>query len=593
MNKPTSRTPLKNINGLLMNKTGQLELIRDKINIVDIVREYVPSVKQTGRTFKACCPFHKEKTPSFTVNPDKGLFYCFGCQEGGDVFAFLMKIEGISFFDALKRLADKAGVKLESDKIITKADREIIDIKNALTFAKDYYKKCLAAPEGETAINYIKTRNINQTSVEEFELGFAPDSISAFMQAALKAGISEYILKKAGLVNTKQTDFFRNRLMFPVKNHRGETIAFGGRVMGDAMPKYLNSPETPVFSKSRVLYALNQATRGIREKGYAMLLEGYMDVLMCHQYGLTNCVAGLGTALGHDHAKLIKRYTNDVVLVFDADTPGINAALKGGKLLTEQGLNVRIVMLKEAKDPDEYIKQEGKEKFEQLVAQADDLCAFHIKALKISSRALSPADKSKFAALLLETLAFQPDEIIKAEWRRKIAEALDIDETVLINGMNKQAAQAYKTTPSDTAALQQITFLPCEEDFLRSILKQPQLIRMADELNQEDFSSNKVWQILRKIDRLLDEDYSEAAIVPEISKEFPGESSLLYKLCLDTTPTNPQIFEECIKALKNQSLNRRLKNLKQEIKKHKSGEAPQELAKEIMRISTILKANKS
>ena len=333
-----------------------VETIKERLDIVEFIRQYVPHLKRAGKTYKACCPFHKEKTPSFTCDSEKGLFYCFGCQAGGDIFEFLMRMENLSFNEAVRKLADIAGVEYQPLKPLTGEEQRRIGARKLLDYAKTFYHKNLMSAGGEFARNYVKNRNLTKETCVKFQLGFAKNESTGFCKTAFAAGYTDKQLKEAGLcviASYGARDYYRGRLMFPIINQRNETVGFGGRILGDGEPKYLNSPETLLFTKSRVLYGLNFAGPAIRRTGFAVLLEGYMDVIGCHQGGVENTVAPLGTSLTPDHARLLKRYSDNVIVLFDPDSAGIRAALRGALILIEQGLFVRVASLPDGLDPDE------------------------------------------------------------------------------------------------------------------------------------------------------------------------------------------------------------------------------------------------
>ncbi len=365
-----------------MISNSVIEQIKDRLDIVEFIRQYVPNLKRAGKTYKACCPFHHEKTPSFTCSSEKGLFYCFGCQAGGDIFEFLMKMENLSFNEALEKLAERAGVEYKPQRAEFSAEEQRrSSARKALDFARSFYHKNLLSAAGTNARAYVKERNLTKETCVKFELGLAFNDATALARAAQAAGYSENDLKDAGLclrTDFGMRDYFRNRLMFPIINHRGDTVGFGGRILGQGEPKYLNSPETVLFTKSHVLYGLNFAGPAIRKTDRAVLLEGYMDVIGCHQAGIDYTVAPLGTSLTEEHARLLKRYTENVILLFDPDEAGIKAALRGSVVLISHGLFVKIATLPDGLDPDEYVAKYGKESFEQILNNAEDFIAFQV-----------------------------------------------------------------------------------------------------------------------------------------------------------------------------------------------------------------------
>ncbi len=337
----------------------QVEEIKQKIDLVSTIQEYVP-LKKAGVSWKGCCPFHNEKTPSFFVHPERNFWYCFGCSEGGDIFTFIQKIENIEFAEALKILAQKAGITLE------KFDPRINDQKNRLQeiceLATKYWQKSLVSPEAALIRDYVRERNISEDAAEKFKIGYAQDSWDSLLKFLLGKGFNELEIFQAGLVVKKENgygyyDRFRHRLMFPIQDLHGNVVGFTGRALKkDDMAKYVNTPESRLYHKGEILYALDKAKSAIREKNYVIIVEGNMDALACHQAGYTNVVACSGTALTPIQIKLLKRYTNNVVLTLDIDEAGQNATQRTIDLLFNEQMNIKIVKLTVGKDPDECLK---------------------------------------------------------------------------------------------------------------------------------------------------------------------------------------------------------------------------------------------
>ena len=354
----------------------------DIVDVIGGVLELKPS--GAGR-FKALCPFHHEKTPSFTVNRLRQIYHCFGCGKGGDVLSFLMEFEGSSFSETLQKLAERGAVRLPA---LTERNDSADLLRKRLyefgAFAARTYTELLAHPmRGSAARQYLKARQLRDETMRRFGLGFAPESWSTLLDAARQQGFNEEVLRAAGLFKTGERggmyDFFRNRVIFPIKDVNGNIVAFGGRDLGDSPAKYINSPETPVYKKSRVLYGLNEAREAIRKARCAILVEGYFDALRCYDAGIDNVVATCGTALTSEQAALLRRYAPEVVVVYDGDQAGINAALKGTGLLMQAGLNVKALVLPEGNDPDDFIKARGREAFLRLVEEADGFLTFLLR----------------------------------------------------------------------------------------------------------------------------------------------------------------------------------------------------------------------
>ncbi len=425
-----------------------LELIRSRLDIVELVGEFVP-LTRAGRNMKARCPFHQERSPSFIVSPERQTFHCFGCGEGGDAFSFVMKSESLSFMEAAERLALRAGVKIEADRELGPADKERIKIREANEFAAQHYAELLKKDAAaESARQYVAKRRLSKGSVEHFLLGYAPRN-GNLAPAALKKGFSEEILMKAGLAARRADgslrDYFFDRLMFPIRDVKGAFVGFGGRTLGDGEPKYLNTAETPVFSKSKVLYGLYEGLAETRKARKAHLMEGYMDVIASHQHGLKTACAPLGTALTPEHALLIKRYADAVAIVFDADAAGQTAAVRGAEVALESGLLTRVASVPEGKDPDEFLHAKGLAAFQAALDAAQDLVAFKTELLIKRAGQLTPEAKSAIARDVMSTIVRCPDEILKDEWVRRLASRLGLNEESLRRSGGKLIPQNART----------------------------------------------------------------------------------------------------------------------------------------------------
>ena len=571
--------------------------------MAEIVRQYVPHLKRAGRTWKACCPFHKERTPSFTVSPEKGLFYCFGCQEGGDLFDFVMKMENLTFNETVKKLADLAGIEYKPQTQFSPAEQKRIDMRKTLDFAKRFYQKNLLSAAGTETRNYIKSRGLTKETTLKFELGLAPDSFSALHTAAYAEHYSQTQLKEAGICTTSKygiRDYFRNRLIFPILNQRGETVAFGGRVLGKGEPKYLNTPETILFSKSHTLYGLNFAGPAIRKANRAVLLEGYMDVIACHQAGFEYTVAPLGTSLTPDHAKLLKRYTDNVIVLFDPDTAGIKAALRGALILIEQGLFVKVASLSDGLDPDEYIAKYGKEKFEEVLDQAQDLIAFHTHLqLSLYPKPLQAQAKTLIVNELTETLLKQPDPIVRREWVKYIAEQVQIDESLVLQRLTgkQRAAQQLqqrlqpRATQPAAAPLEKETFSAAEENLVSWLLRFPQYAAGC-ETWVDKFQSPTLGKILQAVCQSAAQNNQESGFAERVKGLVPTQAQLVIRLSMTELPNDFEAerdIETCKRAVQKEALQRQLSEVRQQIKTAGAGQVPAELLKKMTELQNQLK----
>ncbi len=587
-------------------KTDIVEQIKDRLDIVAFIRQYVPGLKRAGKTYKACCPFHHEKTPSFTCSSEKGLFYCFGCQEGGDIIAFLMKIENLSFREALERLADQAGLEYRPQEALTGDEQRRQTVRKVLDFAREYYHKNFMSRAGEHARTYVKSRQLTKETCEHFELGLSLAQ-GALTGAAKQTGYTDEDLKDAGLCIPTEyglREYFRNRLMFPIWNQRGDTVGFGGRILGEGEPKYLNSPETILFTKSHILYGLNFAGPVIRKVGRAVLLEGYMDVIGCHQAGVEYTVAPLGTSFTAEHAKLLKRYTQNVIVLFDPDEAGLKAALRTALILTEEGLFVKVASLPDGLDPDEYIAKFGKENFETILDGAQDLIAFALeRQLGAHPAPLSAQNKTEIVTALTQTIAKQPDAIVRREWAKFVAERLLIDEQLVLQRLTQtQRAAAFSThyqnKPQTEAVRANITpqTPSAEEDLLSWLLKSPQHCVLCSQLTADDFSSPALWQIFQAIVKAHLENPQAEDLTELTAQSLPQQKNELVKLALLPTPDdfNPaRDITACAAKLEQAGIQKQLQAVTRQMKEYGTGNVPPEVFQTYMQLQRKLKQYRS
>ncbi len=552
-----------------------MEAIRQRVDIVELVREFVPSLRRAGRAHKACCPFHQEKTPSFTVNPERQIFHCFGCQEGGDVFTFLMKMEGLNFSEAVAKLGERAGVRVApSADSLGPREKEQLRMREALAFAREFYAELLKrSPEAGAARRYLDGRKLSPEMRERFAVGFALPDGSSFLQAALRKGFAPDLLAKAGLLGSKEQgryyDYFRGRILFAITNPRGETVGFGARAMGDAQPKYLNSPDTPVFSKGRVLYGLFEGLPQVRKARRLLLLEGYMDVLAAHQFGFTLASAPLGTAVTPDHAALIKRYADEVVFLFDPDNAGAAAALRGAELLLSAGLGVRIATVPDALDPDELLHRDGAKALEACLDRAQDLPDFQAeRALAARRGPLAPQDKSRIAQSVLEIIRKAPDEILKAEWARRLAQKLSLDEESILSQMRRGQHAPLKAKPQ----AQDAPMSASDRDILRALFQSPELAMDEGRLGAEDLSSPSARRILASLRAVL-KGANRGGWTAELLKAAGEDAPTVSGLLVDAQPVeNPA--EALDRIVANLRLLKRYRELHARMLGVDRGEAP-------------------
>ena len=479
-----------------------LQQIRDRIDIIDLISTYV-SLSKTGQNFKGLCPFHSEKTPSFSVNPVRQMFYCFGCSVGGDAFTFLMKQEGMDFMEALRELSQRTGVVLperreSAAKTTSGLSRERYFHVYQLS-ASWYHHNLQETPEGQAARDYLDQRGITRESWSTFQLGFAPDGWNGLSKWLERQSVKPEELIQAGLVVRKETgdgsrvstyDRFRARVMFPIADPRGQVLGFGGRIMEDgASPKYLNSPETDLFFKGRSLYGMDKARQSATSAGRFYLVEGYFDVIALHQNGIENVVAPLGTALTSDHVQILRRLAPSVMLVFDGDAAGIGAALRTLDLFMNSGIEVRVLLLPAGEDPDTFIRKNGVSAFRELEGRAATLLDFAIMSVLNKAQKDSIQDRVKRADDILAILHKTKNPIEKEEYLKVVSERLGIRQDLLNKRLPTLPRQG-KVASSAKGQEQPVSNLsipqgkPEERDLIVLLLQgrlEPDQIRQLDE----------------------------------------------------------------------------------------------------------------
>jgi len=420
-----------------------IEEIRSSADIVETISGYV-SLKRKGQNHFGICPFHTEKTPSFSVNSQKQIFHCFGCGEGGNVISFIMKIEGISFVEASKFLADKHHIEIPESEERSNAEKEKLALFDVTRFTTEFFEKYLWGDIGKEALTYLKARNFEEELIREFQLGFAPPEWDSLIKAALKFGFTTEQLKAVGLIIPNKKggyyDRFRERIIFPIHNLSGLIVGFGGRILKDRpdAPKYINSPETAIYQKSRILYGLFPNRESIRKKETSLLVEGYADVMGLAQAGIKNSVASSGTSLTVEQARLLLRYAPNSIILYDGDLAGANAALRGVDILLQEGLNVKVAVLPEGSDPDSFVKENGKDALMEKVRKARDLINFKIYAFTAEKPLNSPQRQAELVNLLAESVGEIQDEVIRNLYIQNIASRLKLSETVVFRAVARK-----------------------------------------------------------------------------------------------------------------------------------------------------------
>lgn len=463
-----------------------IEEIRTQNNIADVISECGVPLKQAGRNYQALCPFHEEKTPSFSVSPEKQIFYCFGCQTGGNVIHFLQKQEGKTFIEAIEWLAERANISLPTrDEKFSARQKLVNDLSELNRFAVKYYHELLRTGQhSQQAREYLKNRGVLSQTVQLFQLGYAKQQRRDLVKAATHEGWTVQQLVDAGLIKNEDhgpQDRFWNRILFPIYNAQGVPAGFGGRALSDEhQPKYLNSPTTVLYDKSRILFNLDKARQSISKKQSAILVEGYMDVLMLYQNGIENVIAASGTSLSEEHAALLKRYTPEVVIVFDGDASGLQAAQRGLHRLIGEGIRVRIALVPKGDDPDSFVKQHGAEAFGELVDKAINLIEFQIQSAIQDSNIRSPEIKTQVVKDISEILVNIQNRVERTEYVKYAVRELDVDEGLLWRELRDLGLKDTSTSKKTSSRKQNSKKLSPREQiefqFIQSLIQAPEHI---------------------------------------------------------------------------------------------------------------------
>lgn len=427
-----------------------IEKVRSSNDIVDVISDYVPLKKQ-GRNYFGLCPFHGEKSPSFSVSPEKQIYHCFGCGAGGNVFSFLMNIEGYSFIEAVTQLGKKSDIELPqihqqnfSEKS-TDEKRTMAEVHELL--AKLYHHCLLHTKQGRPALEYLENRGFTRESIERFQIGFAPDSWETASQFLQKRGMDLNIAEKVGLIGKRQSDGkpydrFRNRIMFPIWDRTGIVVAFGGRVLdGEDEPKYLNSPESKIFQKGKTLYGLNLSRAEMRQKQHAVIFEGYVDTIAAFRAGVTNGVATLGTSLTEDHAAILKRNVQSVTICYDSDRAGVEAAFRASEILSKQGCAVKISQMPDGMDPDDYISKFGNESFlKDIIGASLTVMAFKIQYYRRGKNLRDEGERMIYIEEIIKEIARLPKAVERDHYLRQIASEFNLS----LDALKQQQTQTFK-----------------------------------------------------------------------------------------------------------------------------------------------------
>ncbi|MCM1385699.1 MAG: DNA primase [Bacillus sp. (in: Bacteria)] len=547
-----------------------IEEVRAKNDIVDVISGYVRMQKK-GSSYFGLCPFHNEKSPSFSVSQDKQMYYCFGCGAGGNVFTFLMAYENCTFPEAIKELADRVGVALpemEYSEEVKKRESKRAKLLEVNKEAAKYFYYLLRSPKGSIGHQYLSGRDLSEETMKKFGLGFASVSSNELVNYLHSKGYTDDLIKEAGLAGFDEKygmhDKFWNRVMFPIQDINHRVIGFGGRVMGDGKPKYLNSPETMIFDKSRNLYGLNFARTS--RKNNIILCEGYMDVIAMHQAGFTQAVASLGTSFTVGQANLLKRYTNDVLLAYDSDGAGVSAALRAIGILRESGLRGKVINMEPAKDPDEFIKANGAEAFQERIDKAENSFFFELRILERDYDLNDPDAKTGFYKEIAKKLCNFEEEVERENYIESVAEKYHIGYENLRKLVVSHAAKTGfvkpverpKPTVSAKAAPQENT-KKSQKLLLTWITEEPELYpKIKKYIQVEDFTETLYQEVARKLFADLEEgNFNPAAVISMFQdEEEQREAASLFNTKLQEVTTDAErekAFHDIVYTVKRNS----------------------------------------
>ncbi len=514
-------------------------------DIVDIISQSV-LLKKSGRNFFGLCPFHSEKTPSFSVNSHKQIFYCFGCGAGGNVLNFIKRYHGITFPEAVKMVARKYSITIETGSIDPVQRKKLVMKESLFRLNKNtmvYFESVLKTPEhDQKAAEYLKRRKISEEIIEEFHLGFAPDSWDSIVKKFRKDKVSKNTAVQSGLILERKSengyyDRFRNRIMFPIFDINMQVAGFGGRVMDDSMPKYMNSPETPVYNKSRILYGLHAAKQFCRQEGSVYIVEGYFDFLSLYQHGIRNCVASLGTALTHQHVRILKGYASKMILVFDSDAAGINAAKRSIKIFMKEGVDIRILVLPGESDPDSYVMEHGADAFVRSASKAKTVMQFLLQ-VSVDKHGSSIEGRIKILDDMKQYLAGIQDSALRSLYVKEVAETLNIKENAVLEKVRKHYIESKQSISPRSE-----NYIKESEDKLDSDRREEQIISIVlnfpeiiEEIKRTDvleyFYSEKLKRVGKKIIRTASAD--KAFITTVMAKmENSEDQKLIASLSMD------------------------------------------------------------
>jgi len=583
----------------------KIEEVKRRADIVDLVSEYV-TLKKGGKNFLGLCPFHKEKTASFTVNRDKQIFYCFGCGEGGNVLTFVMKMSDMSFPEAVRHLAGKTGVIIP-ERVLTRHEKESSSLRNEVSrvnkMAAAYFSKNLFSQAGKEARDYLRKRGIQDEVIKEFGLGYALDGWRHLRDYFEKAGISLNLVKQSGLVIPKANgggsfyDRFRRRLIFPIEDVGGSVIAFGGRIIGDGEPKYLNTSESPVYIKGRNLYGLNRTKEDIRKRGYVILVEGYFDLITLWASGIRNVIATLGTALTRDHVDLLRRYTSHVVAVFDPDEAGKKALTRSIELFLSGNMHAKCVVLPDGYDPDQYLRAHGKESFMKIIDNAQSVVDYYIE--NVIGKVATFEEKKDALREAVSFIVHIDNTRERDLFIKRVSEKLGLDQQLLTKEVNL-TLKAPAGKQADASRERDVDIDTVELSIIHIMLEYPSVVPEIVKKNIFDcFMSADLKSLAVKLADSYAEQGSKgfdaSQFIEAIDNEFIRKK--LLRMMIDENPYDEKVIDrvtaDAMKQVKRKWYKERCRVLKTKIKKAEENDNHELWAKLLEELQGLQKEEKT
>ena len=580
-----------------------LDEVKSSNDIVDVISQYI-SLKRSGRNYFGLCPFHNEKSPSFSVSPDKQIFHCFGCGVGGNVISFISKIEGIGFKESIEVLAERANIKLPTidNSIDSKKEELKAKVYKVNIFTAEYYHKKLYEPSSKIAQEYVKKRQLNNETLQSFKIGFS-GKFDELYQALKKEGFNDEEILESGLVNKnengKYIDRYRNRLMIPIFDERNRVIAFGGRVLDDSKPKYINSPENIVYSKGRHLFGLNVAKKGDTKR--LLIVEGYMDAISLHQRGITNVVASLGTALTTSQGWLLRKNCEQVILGFDSDGAGQTAILRAMEVMQNMGCDMRVLQMSGAKDPDEYVLKYGAVRFQKLLDDAISLIEFKIKILQKDLNLENASDKIKFLNEIAKLISKIENTMEREIYIEKIAKGYNISKEAIYAEVNKLQYSNRKSSNILEKERPVVSRVKREENISEEITKRENTIlwilinsvdtykTIKENIKIEDFKNEENKEILKQIYNALEKGNDNISSVLDHIESEQIQSHLTEIMAEDYGITdNKKAIEDLLKKYELEKLESKRDKLIEELSQEQNAEKKKSIGKELNNIVLIL-----